>query len=196
MPTQDLLALAVFAFAASITPGPNNLMLLSSGLNFGLRRTLPHWLGVSGGLGAMLVATGLGLAAVLSWEPALLELLRWVGAAYLLLLAWRQWRATLPAARDAAAAQPLGFWAAFGFQALNPKVWLMAVTAVSAYASGGRELLPMSLLFCAVNFPCVGLWAWAGSRLRNWLSQGRRLQAFNTLMAGLLAASALPLLFK
>jgi threonine/homoserine/homoserine lactone efflux protein len=189
-----VLALLMFAFVASITPGPNNLMLLASGVNFGFRRTLPHLWGVSIGFGVMLMGVGWGLAALFERLPVAYTVLRVLGTVYLLWLAWGLARAGRPEAVEAE--RPMGFWAAAAFQWVNPKAWFMGVTAFSAYARArdGAAILAVALLFAAVNLPCIGSWAWLGSRLRHWLARPPRQRVFNLLMAALLVLSLWPML--
>jgi threonine/homoserine/homoserine lactone efflux protein len=187
-----LLALAGFAFVSSITPGPNNLMLLASGTRFGWRRSLPHLLGISFGFGVMLLAVGLGLGAVFAALPRLHALLQWVSAAYLLWLAWQVANAPPPSLDGAGSAKPMGFWPAAAFQIVNPKAWAMALTAVTAYAELGVAAL--TAVFVLVNLPCCGAWAVLGEQLRRWLHRPRALRAFNWAAAGLMAASVLPML--
>jgi threonine/homoserine/homoserine lactone efflux protein len=170
-----LLALAGFAFVTSITPGPNNLMLLASGTHFGWRRSLPHLLGISFGFGVMLVLVGLGLGEVFARYPGLHDVLKWASLAYLLYLAW-----------------PMGFGAAALFQVINPKAWAMALTAVTAYGELG--LAAVTAVFVLVNLPCCGSWALLGEQMRRWLHRPRALQAFNWGAAALMVASVLPLL--
>lgn len=194
MSLEQGLAFAVFAFVSSITPGPNNLMLLASGLNFGLRRTVPHILGIGAGFALLLGAVGLGLAELLLRWPLAYAVLKWAGAAYLLLLALRIARAGRP--DPAARSEALGFWAAAAFQWVNPKAWIMAVAAYTTYAEVRTPagVLAVALGFALINLPCLSTWALLGSRLRGWMAQGRRQQAFNIGMAALLVASLLPLL--
>lgn len=116
-----ILALSLFAVVSSITPGPNNTMILASGVRFGLRRSLPHLAGISLGFGFMLVIVGLGLHAVLHDYPIVLDVLRYVGSAYLLWLAYQLATAPPPSTTDAGAAQPMGFWAAAAFSGSTPK---------------------------------------------------------------------------
>ena len=175
----------------SVTPGPNNLMLAASGVNFGFRRTLPHMLGVSFGNGfqVLLVASALAwvMGALTRWRLALVL----VGCVYLLWLAWRQAHAGQPGAKNAA--KPLGFLGAALFQWVNPKAWVMAVNAAILFLprDGGWHAALSMALFCAlVNLPCVALWAAAGDRLRHRLSEPRALHWFNGTMALLLAATA------
>jgi len=193
--SADLLAaFCLFAFVSSITPGPNNLMLLASGVNHGFRATLRHLFGVSAGFALMLVAVGMGLAELFERWPLLHELLRWVGAGYLLWLAWRIARSGSPA--QAQAQPPMGFFAAAAFQWVNPKAWMMGVTAYTTYVQA-RDLplvLAVALLFAVINLPCLSTWTLLGSRLRGWMAVGQRQRCFNLLMGGLLVISLWPML--
>lgn len=189
---STLAALAGFAFVTSITPGPNNLMLLASGTHFGWRRSLPHLLGISFGFGVMLVLVGLGLGEVFTRWPGLHEMLKWVSLAYLLYLALRVATAAPPSAAGGGRGRPMGFGAAALFQAVNPKAWAMALTAVTAY--GDLGIAPLAAVFVLVNLPCCGSWALLGEQMRRWLHRPRALQAFNWGAAALMAASVLPLL--
>lgn len=131
---QDVLyALILFCFVSGVTPGPNNVMLMSSGVNFGFRRTLPHLLGVVLGFALMVALIGLGLDAIFAHVPQLLPIMRWAGAAYMLWLAWRI--ANSGPVRDGdARGRPLGFFGAAAFQWINPKAWAIAISALTAYA--------------------------------------------------------------
>ena len=135
MTIQLLLAFITFAFVMSVTPGPNNMMLLASGVNFGLRRSLPHLLGISLGLMLMVCAMGFGLGQLLKLYPPLFNILRYVGGAYLLYLSWRIATAAAPQVDGAADAKPFGLLQAAAFQWVNPKAWIMAVAAIT----NGRE---------------------------------------------------------
>ncbi len=199
MSHATLLAFALFAFAASITPGPNNLMLLASGANFGFRATVPHLLGVASGFLLLVASVGLGLAAVFVRWPWIYAGMRWVGAAYMLYLAWRIATAPRPHASGSrgSASQPMSFLGAVAFQWVNPKAWLMAVSAFSTYIPASRGLLiPLGavLLFGAINLPSITAWAFGGSHLQRVLSTRGRALAFNLLMSGLLLASLLPMM--
>lgn len=187
-----LAALAGFAFVTSITPGPNNLMLLASGTRFGWRRSLPHLLGISFGFAVMLLLVGLGLGEVFVRLPVLHEVLKWLSLTYLLYLAFKVATAAPPAADGSASGRPMGFGAAALFQVVNPKAWAMALTAVTAY--GGLGVAAVTLVFVVVNLPCCGCWALLGERMRQWLHRPRALQAFNWGAAGLMVASVLPML--
>jgi threonine/homoserine/homoserine lactone efflux protein len=191
-----LLAFASFAFVGSITPGPNNAMLLASGLNYGFRRTVPHIAGISLGCVAMLVLVGLGLGAVFEAVPVLYTALRYAGAAYLLWLAWNIARSG-PMANRQPSGHPMTFWQAAAFQWVNPKAWILVVGAVSTYAPrDGFELnvAVLAVLLGLVNAPSICVWASFGTMLRPWLTDPRRLRAFNVAMAVLLVLSLLPIL--
>jgi threonine/homoserine/homoserine lactone efflux protein len=195
--TPDLiLALILFAFASSITPGPNNIMLLASGANFGLRRTVPHMLGISGGHALMVALVGLGLLQLFLAIPWLKPALMIASAAYLLWLAWKIANAAPPGARDATG-RPFSFVQAAAFQWVNPKAWYMAIYAQTNFApeqSGSWGALAVALVFAVVNLPSVTVWAAMGTQLRRWLDGPGRLRAFNITMALLLVASLYPML--
>lgn len=191
-------AYCLFAFAASVTPGPNNLMLMASGMNYGVRATLPHLLGVSIGFLVLLLAVGFGLGALLQRLPVAQVVLHWLGAAYLLYLAWKTATASAPlhALKDADRLQnpskPMSFTAAVAFQWINPKAWMMAIGAFSTYLPGMAGSLAIWLLaglFAAINAPCITTWALCGSALREFLSQSRYRRLFNVAMALLLVLS-------
>ena len=197
-----LIAASLFSFVSSITPGPNNMMMLASGVNFGFRRSVPHWLGICGGFTFMLCAVGLGLHTLLADHPALYDVLRYAGSAYLVWMAWRLATATAaPATQDDDApkseARPLGVWAAAAFQWVNPKAWVMAVTAMSTYLPARAQptdVLAVALLFGVINLPCVACWAGGGAALRRFLQDPLRLRVFNISMALALLASLYPML--
>ena len=188
-------ALAGFAFVTSATPGPNNLMLMASGANFGIRRTVPHALGVSLGHAFMVAAMGLGLAAVFDAAPWAMTALKVVSVAYMLWLAWRIAHAAAPEAR-AGSGRPMTFLEAAAFQWVNPKAWAMALGAVALYAADGAlvSVLIVAAVFSAVNLPSIGVWVAMGTQLRRWLTSPGRLRAYNWTMAALLVASLYPVL--
>jgi threonine/homoserine/homoserine lactone efflux protein len=192
--TQELfLALIGFAFVTSVTPGPNNMMLLASGVNFGFRRTVPHMLGISIGHAVMVFLVGLGIAgAFTAWPPALTAL-KIASVAYMLWLAWKVAHAAAPG-EGRAKGQPMSFLQAAAFQWVNPKAWAMALGAVSAYVAVPSvwAYATVAGVFAAVNLPSVSVWAGAGQALRRWLEGPGRLWAFNWTMAGLLVLSLWP----
>ncbi|MDP3194759.1 LysE family translocator [Tabrizicola sp.] len=193
MTNELFLALLGFAFVTSVTPGPNNMMLLASGVNFGFRRTVPHMLGISLGHALMVFLVGLGLAGVFkAWPPALLGL-KVASVAYMLWLAWKIAQAGAPGEGRAKAA-PMTFLQAAAFQWVNPKAWAMALGAVSAYVVEPSALAYAAVagVFALVNLPSVSVWAGAGQAVRRWLDGPGRLRAFNWTMAGLLVLSLWP----
>ncbi len=194
--TYDLLtALAAYAFVTSVTPGPNNLMLMASGANFGFRRTVPHMLGVGIGFVVMVVLVGLGLAGVFEEYPASHTVLKVVSVAYLLWLAWKIAHAA-PPEPGAEAGTPMTFLQAAAFQWVNPKAWAMALTAVTIYAPDRSlaAILIVGAVFGAINLPSVGSWTVLGQQMSRFLTNPARLRAFNWGMAGLLVASLIPAL--
>ena len=196
--TLDLfLSLVAFAFVTSITPGPNNLMLMASGANFGVRRTVPHMLGVALGFVLMAVLVGLGLVGVFEAYPLAYRVLKAVSVAYLLYLAWKIATAAPPAERPHEGGRPMTFLQAALFQWVNPKAWAMALTAVTVYAPTRSvgAIFVVGLVFGAINLPSVGAWAVLGREMRRFLTDTRRLRAFNAAMAVLLIASLVPVLW-
>lgn len=192
-------ALTAFAFVTSITPGPNNFMLMASGVNFGFRRTVPHMLGIGVGFLSLLLGVGFGLGAVLSAYPTLHTALKIAGGAYLLYLAWRIAMArSMGSVRDGEAeARPMTFLEAAAFQWVNPKAWVMAITAMAVYTSPQAPFLSVTLValaFAIVNVPCVSVWAGFGVALRGFLADPVRLKWFNIAMGLLLVASLWPML--
>jgi threonine/homoserine/homoserine lactone efflux protein len=196
MSPEVLLALIAFAFAASITPGPNNLMLLASGVNFGFRRTVPHMLGIAAGFCVLLLAVGGGLGALIERSPAAFIGLKVLGGGYLLYLAWRI-ATTRKLAEAEADGRPLRFFEAAAFQWVNPKAWVMAIAGMAAYTNPQDYLATMLMVcgvFTLVNLPSLSVWAAFGMGLRGWLAEPARLKWFNIAMGALLALSLWPML--
>ena len=189
-------ALLAFAFVSSVTPGPNNFMLLASGVNFGFRRTLPHMFGIAGGFFVLLLAVGFGLGALLVAYPPLHVALKVIGGAYLLFLAYRIATATTLSDR-AGGEHPLTFLQAAAFQWVNPKAWVLAVTAMAIYTDPAAPFISVVLVavaFALVNWPSVSVWAGFGVMLRQFLSDPLRLRWFNRAMGALLVLTLVPLL--
>ncbi|MBO3760773.1 LysE family translocator [Ciceribacter sp. L1K22] len=198
MELATLATLVVFAFTTSITPGPNNMMLFASGVNFGFRRTIPHMLGIGVGFLSLLIGVGFGLGALLATVPLLYTALKIAGGLYLVYIAWKI-GTSRSLSEGGGAARPMTFLGAAAFQWVNPKAWVMAVTAMATYAdpTPGRyvfSVIVIGLVFAAVNLPSVSTWAGFGSVLRDWLSVPVRLKWFNITMAVLLVASLWPML--
>ena len=190
-------ALLSYVGVMSITPGPNNLMLATSGVNFGFRRTLPHMLGISLGCSMQVFITAGLLAWALHWLNVVRLPLAVAGCLYLLFLSWKIARAAAPQAGEEE--RPMGFWAAALFQWVNPKAWVMVLNAAILFmpADASQRLQAaavLALVFALVNLPCISLWAWMGERLRHLLSAARGLLLFNLSMAMLMAGTALYLL--
>lgn len=194
---EALIPIVLFTFSTSITPGPNNLMIMSSGLNYGVHRSLPHLLGICLGFPAMIVAIGLGLGALFSRFPLLHEVIRWAGIAYLLYLAW-----VIASTREVGSAdnsKPFTFLQAVAFQWVNPKGWIMAVGALAAFTGPSGEvwidIARIALTFIAVGGPCIVIWLLFGVGLKQVLANPTHLRRFNIGMGLLLAASVVPMVF-
>lgn len=195
MSGELLMAFAAFAFATSITPGPNNVMLLASGVNHGFVRTLPHIAGVTLGCVLMTVLVGFGLGELLATSPRLYALLRYAGAIYLLVLAWRIARSGLMPSGDATK-RPMSFVQAAAFQWVNPKAWVMVMGAVTTYAPREafmRNVCVIAVMLALINAPSISVWAGCGVVLRRVLSAPGRIRAFNIGMALLLVLSLYPI---
>ena len=186
--------LAMFALVSSITPGPNNVMLASSGLNFGFRRSVPHLLGVNLGFTLMIFLVGIGLGSVFQQVPQLYTVLKYAGAAYLLYLAWKI--ANSGSMDDGETrGKPFTFLQAAAFQWVNPKAWVMAVGVVATYTpqNGFVANLVIATVVCGVvNLPSIGIWVTFGTALRRVLHRPWAIRAFNVSMALLLVASLYP----
>lgn len=197
MTIDAFLALLVYAFVTSITPGPNNFMLLASGVNFGFAKTIPHMLGISIGFLVLLLAVGFGLGAVLTAFPVLHTGLKIAGGVYLLYLAWKIAVSRSLTGKGEAKTRPMRFIDAAAFQWVNPKAWVMAITAMAFYAIPEHPFLSVTLIsiaFTVVNLPSVSVWAGFGMALRGFLSDPVRLKWFNIAMGVLLAATLWPML--
>jgi threonine/homoserine/homoserine lactone efflux protein len=192
------LALLLFSVVAGATPGPNNMMLMASGVNFGVRRSLPHLVGVVLGFALMTALVGLGLDAIFRAAPWALPAMRWAGAAYLLWLAWRI--ANAGAVKDGArGGSPLGVLAAAAFQWINPKGWVMAVSALTTYAVSQNyttSVIVVAVTFMLTALPCAGVWLVFGAGMRRFLADPRHARWFNGMMAALLVASIVPVFWE
>ncbi|MCG7574969.1 LysE family translocator [Phaeobacter sp. CNT1-3] len=194
--TYDLIpALAAFAFVTSVTPGPNNLMLMTSGANYGFRRSIPHMLGIAVGFTVMVALVGVGLMGLFDAVPVTYTVLKVAGIAYLLWLAWKIAGAGMPDT-SGRTGKPMTFLQAAAFQWVNPKAWQMALTAITLYAPDRSMLsvLVVAMIFGAINLPTVSSWTILGQQMSRVLSSPLRLRVFNVTMAALLVASLLPVL--
>ncbi len=194
---ETSLPLVAFVIAASVTPGPNNLMLLASGANWGLARTLPHILGIVIGFPVMILAVGLGLSVVFEAAPWLHSVLKYVAFAYLCWLAWRIATAARPG-ENGGIRRPLNLWQAAAFQWVNPKAWTMILSGMTVFVdpAGNRlvQVVGIAALFAIVVVPNCLAWAVFGRGIARFLSSDRRRRWFNIAMALLLVGSALPAL--
>ncbi|MEK7260095.1 MAG: LysE family translocator [Pseudomonadota bacterium] len=201
MQPEQLLPLIGFIIAMVATPGPNNLMLMAAGANFGFRRSLPHLLGISVGCQILLLAIALGLGKLFETYPQVVTVLRAAGSLFLLYMAWQLLRPAAGLGQSGAAVakevRPLTFWQAALFQWINPKAWMMTITAVATFANPAQfvvSTLIIGMLFLVLGFPLISAWNVGGAALKHWLQQGRRLVRFNRVMAVLLVGSLYPLL--
>jgi threonine/homoserine/homoserine lactone efflux protein len=195
LPPAMIAALFSFALVSSITPGPNNIMLATSGVNFGIRRTIPHMAGINAGVLLVMVASGLGLGVVVSAYPSVRRVLMVLGILYTLWLSWKI--ASAGSLGGGALPHPLRFPGAFAFQWINVKVWLMTVTLAALYVRPGHTLADTALVTCVlgvINVPAMLFWAGFGAGLKNLLQDPRRIRVFNVIMGLLLAATVIVLL--
>jgi threonine/homoserine/homoserine lactone efflux protein len=193
--TPDILAaLTSFCIVSTVTPGPNNMMLLSSGATFGFRRTLPHLFGISGGCVIMVLLLGYGLVGVIGRFPWLYTVLHIVSTGYLLYLAWRIGTSTGVGAVSSRA-RPLTFLDAAAFQWVNPKAWAMTLGAATSFSRPEHlttDILIIAAVLAACGIPCITLWAGGGTAVRHLLNRPGMLRAFNVGMAILLVVSLVP----
>ncbi len=197
MTAQLLSGLALFALVACFTPGPNNLMLLASGVNFGLRRTVPHMIGIALGAAIIMVGVGLGLGALFQAVPALQTALKVLCAGYIIWLAWRIARTNSLGGGAAVEGRPMTFVEAVAFQWVNGKLWMMAISAIATYTSAANYALSVVVIngvFLLINIPSMLSWTLFGLALRRVLDDPRRVRMFNVAMAVALLASLVPVI--
>jgi threonine/homoserine/homoserine lactone efflux protein len=201
--TLALAPLALFAVAASITPGPNNLLVMRSGARHGLRPTWPHIVGIEIGFGCLIVLCYAGVGALLLALPLAAQILQWLAVAYLLWLALGMLREKVDddapgGAPERTRARPMSLVEAMLFQIVNPKAWMMAVTGVSAFGTNDSltalDLLVVLAVFLGVGFPSVSIWAAWGAVIHRVLHRPAARRAFNWTMAVLIVLSALLML--
>ncbi len=188
-----------FAVAMSFTPGPNNLMLASAGARFGFGQTWRHQLGIVVGFAVMMIGVGFGIAALISSVPALYTVMKIASMVYILYLAWKTGSSS-SAMSEPGAGRPMGFLAAAGFQWINPKAWIMTVTAMTTYTTPRHDqilqILLLSLVFATVGAASSSTWVFAGQLIRRYLTSLRHRVIFNWTMAALLVVSIIPALFE
>ncbi len=189
---NNLQAVALFSFLSIITPGPNNLMIMASSMNFGVRKSLPHYFGIVVGFPLMLLTMGLGLNAVFERMAWFHEALLILSTVMMIYLAYRVATFSGPATAGKQVAdaprKPLGFFAAVLFQWVNPKAWFMATAAVALFPPGASapwlDALASALVMLVIALLCVGVWLLMGAKLSVWLNSPGKARAFNTAMAG------------
>lgn len=191
-----IFSLAVFAFVSSITPGPNNLMLMASGANYGVRLTLPHMFGVAIGFTLMVLLVGIGVIQIFDSFPIAYEILKWVSAFYLFYLAYKIATTKFTQLDGSAGSKPMTFLQAVMFQWVNPKAWTMALTSISLYAPDRNFLsvLMVAIVFGMINLPSISAWTVLGQKLSSVLSTEVKMRCFNYAMAALLVGSVVPAL--
>ena len=198
-PTALILTSVPFLASMGFTPGPNNIMVASSGVNFGFRATLPHILGISFGYPLMLLLLGIGLAKVFVAVPQVHFVLKYVCIVYLLYLAWKIANAA-PSGDSRTAPKPFNFLQAAAFQWVNGKGWVVALSAVTTYtvvsSSLPLQVIALSSIAFVVTLASVTCWTLFGAMLRRYLQTERRRKYFNYSMAALLVLSILPVLFE
>jgi threonine/homoserine/homoserine lactone efflux protein len=188
----DVTQLATDLTVMSITPGPNNVMVTASGASFGYRATVPHILGVGIGAALQTALVCVGLGELFERWPLLHAAMTWVGAAYLIWMAWRLVGAGAVSGKTAA--RPITLLEAVAFQAVNPKAWVIAMTTAAVFLPRhgpvAAAALLVALLFLLINVPCVSVWALFGSGLRRLLSLPGYRRVFNVTMSVLLVMTA------
>lgn len=195
---DHFLAFCLFALVSTITPGPNNLMVMASGLSYGFRRTLPHLLGVAVGFAVMVFATGFGIRALFAQYPGLQLVLKLSATLYFLWMAYQLCMTQPGGAAGSAAGKPMSFLGAAAFQWINPKAWVMALSALGAYLSNASTPLDVALLaavYGVLCLPCVGAWAAFGTQLNHVLKTPGKVMWFNRVVAVLLLLSLYPIVF-
>lgn len=187
-------SVVLFAVSTTVTPGPNILMILYSGLNHGVRRSIPHYLGICIGLPIMIALVGLFLGPLFTHHPQVHIVLKALAISYLVYLACK---IAFSHPHKLRVHAPIGFMQAVGFQWVNPKVWMMALGSVAAYTQVGgnlpQEIIVISLIFLVVTFPCVGIWLVGAASLKRLLKSPWHYRLFNVLMALMLLLSVLPM---
>jgi threonine/homoserine/homoserine lactone efflux protein len=191
-----LVSVAVFSFVTSVTPGPNNTFLLSSGANFGLRKSFPYLNGIMVGLAGMMIALGAGLGVIFTTLPLVYQVLKWVGFAYIVWLAFQIIKSTSKS--ETAEPKYIGFSKATTFQFVNPKAWVVVASFMATSVPVGSGLAATAficLVFLIFTYPGALLWAVAGQVLKTWLSDPIRRRIFNIVASILLVLSMVPVLF-
>ena len=194
----ELAPIVSYLFVMSITPGPNNLMLTASGVNFGFGRTLPHMIGIVVGLSIQTYLTALGLGVLFTEVPIVREGLKVVGVAYLLWMSWKIVGAQVANANEGA--RPLRAYEATAFQFVNPKAWIMTTTLSTLFLPVGTQPfiggIYLAAILALVHFPCISVWALFGSGLKRVLVAPNVRRIFNVVMCVLLLATAVAIVLQ
>lgn len=191
---DTLLPFTLFAFVASVTPGPNNVLVLACATRFGFMKAMPMVLGACSGAALVVLLVGTGLARPLADHPMAQQAITGIGLLWLTWLSWQLFRA-VPAAleQDADARVRIGFWRMAALQIVNPKVWMLALAVIGVFAVPGAgqawRVALLSLIFFVVALPSVVLWAWLGASAAKWIASPSRQRLFNRSMAVLLLVS-------
>lgn len=192
MEWQFFLSVALFALVMTGTPGPNNVMLTASGANFGYRRSIPHFIGIGFGLISLISLNGLGLGVLFQTYPEIQDALKILGSVYLLYLAWKIAFSSAMNKGEDQVNKPMTCWEAVLFQYLNPKAWMMSITAVGSFAYSGEDywwsIAAISIIFLFVQVQTSSVWVGFGALIRRWLSTPKAWQRFNLGMGTLTAS--------
>lgn len=195
---NDLIPLLLFALSTTLTPGPNNFMLLNSGLHFGIKKSLPHYLGICVGFPLMMLIVSLGLGQLFLQHLWIKHFLKIFGSLYMLYLAWQILDASAQVKMNKQL-KPFGFFQAILFQWINPKAWLMAIGAISIFsltANYFNNAMTIGTVFLFMCLPCIGIWMIFGKFLQQILTEEKHRKWFNIVMATCLIASVIMMLFE
>jgi threonine/homoserine/homoserine lactone efflux protein len=188
---NDIVPMLMFGVASTLTPGPNNFMMMNSGLNFGVKRSMPHFFGVCIGFPIMVMIVALGFGTIFLKYLWIKQLLKFVGSAYILYLAWCI-VSTIAKPKENTVAKPFSFLQACVFQWVNPKAWLMTIGAISIFSNSDsqfQDAITLSTIFLCTCLPCLGVWLIGGTFLQKILKNEKQQKIFNIIMALCLVAS-------
>ena len=189
-----IVAISIYYFVMYATPGPNNSILTASGIKFGFIRSVPNIIGISSGHGLQLALVCFGLGSLFSQFPILLEVLKYIGACYLLYLAWKMF-GSLNISRTEEKSSPLKYYEAILFQFVNPKAWVICITAVSLFYPENVNLiigtLFLVIMSTIINLPSISMWAFGGSIIRRYLSNKKLKTIIEWILAILLLGTAI-----
>ncbi len=196
-----LSSIVVFTLTSSVTPGPNNIIILSSGLTFGYKKTIPHILGVVLGYPFMLILLGLGIGVVLEKFPIVLNILRYVGIAYLFWMAYKIVSNTSSyEVTENSNKKPFSFLQSALFQWVNPKAWIMGLTVISLFVTSSEnsliQILTIALIYALSIVIGTSLWAIGGVFLKRFLKDAKSVRFFNIILAVFLIVSVVPVMFE